>query len=68
LIIIFYFVTLLIRSKHEVNKNDNLRKIELSFQVEKVLDNNYVLKDHKNRIWGLMKGIIKKAGRKPKYN
>jgi prophage antirepressor-like protein len=37
-------------------------------EVEKVLDNNYVLKDHKNRIWGLMKGIIEKAGRKPKYN
>jgi len=37
-------------------------------EVEKVLDDNYVLKDHKNRIWGLMKGIIEKAGRKPKYN
>ncbi|MGL5962360.1 MAG: BRO family protein [Cetobacterium sp.] len=37
-------------------------------EVEKVLDSNYVLKDHKNRIWSLMKGIIEKAGRKPKYN
>jgi prophage antirepressor-like protein len=51
----------------EMVKNRTTVEIKRT-EVEKVLDNNYVLKDHKNRIWGLMKGIIEKAGRKPKYN
>ena len=51
----------------EMVKNRTTVEIKRT-EVEKVLDDNYVLKDHKNRIWGLMKRIIEKAGRKPKYN
>jgi len=58
---------LLIHVVDEMVKNRTSVEIKRT-EVEKVLDDNYVLKDHKNRIWGLMKRIIEKAGRKPKYN